>query len=221
MPIARCSLRCGSSNAFRPQHALRSLFFEQQQPLNLSNARRISTTHQKLPEEKQPVVETLPAGDKTPTHLSPLPSSEYVNTSSLKDSLQTLRRKNRETLLGSEHTSTDNSSPSGGQSKNDEVDDLFTERLLAINKATLPKSTKEPPPKSTKEPLPKSTDESQLKTTNKSKAQKITICKMEHKAAGQLEYTGMYVRPSMGEADPGQEYPWTKGIPDDVQGLAR
>ncbi|TLD18333.1 hypothetical protein E2P81_ATG12128 [Venturia nashicola] len=221
MPIARYSLRCGSSNAFRPQQALRSLFSEQQQPLNLSNARRISTTHRKLQEENRPVVETPRANAESPTEFAPTPPSEYVNTASLQSSLETLRRKNRERLLGQEQASSDEPSsdepssdepssdepssdepsPNGEKLEDDELDDLFTERRLAINQATLPKVTNQPP-----------------KT---SKAQKIVNSKKEHKAAHLLEYKGLYVRPSTGEAYGKQEYPWTKDIPEDVQGKAR
>lgn len=204
MPIARCKLRCGSSNAFLPRQALRSLFFEQQQPLNISNARRISTTHGKL-QDGRPVVETPPATAQASTEPSPIPATEYVNTSSLRDSLQTLRRKNRERLLGQEHASPDEPPPSEVQVKSDEVEDLFTVRRVAVNRSSMPKIK----------------GEHQPWTSKGSKAQKITKRKTEHTAADLLEYTGMYVRPSMGEADPAQEYPWTKNIPADVQGTAR
>ncbi|KAE9985468.1 hypothetical protein EG328_007460 [Venturia inaequalis] len=206
MQIARCSLRCGSSNAFRPQQALRCLFFEQKLPLNFDNARRISTTHPKLQEEERPVVETPPADARIPSESSPIPPSEYIDTASLQGSLQTLRRKNRERLLGQEHASTDDPSPSGGQSKDAKVDDLLPERRWAINKATLPKTTDEPQPQA---------------RTNSYKAQKITKRKSKYNAVDPLEYTGMYVRPSIGEANPEQEYPWTKDIPDDLRGMAR
>lgn len=204
MPIARCSLRCGSSNAFRPQQALRSLFCEQQLPLNLSNARGISLSHRNL-QDGRPVVEIPPADAKTPTKLSPIPPPEYVNTASLQGSLQTLRRKNRERLLDQEHASSDEPPPSGEQSNDDKVNEILDERKNSINKATLPTSTEEPEPS----------------RPTISKAQKITNSKRKHTSADILEYKGMYVRPSMGAADPEQEYPWTNDIPDELRGTAR
>ncbi|QDS71778.1 hypothetical protein FKW77_009297 [Venturia effusa] len=202
MPIARCSLRCGSSNAFRPQQALCSLFLEHQQPLVLSNARRINLTHRKLQNE-QPAEQIPPADAGTPiTKNSPIPPSEYVNTSSLQDSLQTLRRKNRENILSQEHASSNEPHSNEKQPEENKDDALLRQRLSIVYQASMPKFTMRPQPAS-------------------SKAEIITKQKKDHTPADTLEYTGMYVRPSMGEAVPGQEYPWTKDIPDDLQGSAR
>jgi hypothetical protein len=228
MPIARCSLRCGSPNAFRPQAALWNLFLEQQQPLSLPNARRLSLTHRSL-QDAQSTVGKPPNSGIQPSKSPSIPRSEYINTASLRGTLQALREKNRDNFLSQDNPPSDKASSGGSGTTRNELDILFEERRFDINKFSFPQHKDFEGPSSdqshtavsnTTEPTHNGPSE-HAPGPKRTKADKVKIQKMSHTAVELLEYEGMYVRPSMGEAKLDQEYPWTENIPSDVHGKQR
>jgi hypothetical protein len=234
MPIARCSLRCGSSNAFRPQAALWNLFLEQQQPLNLPNARRLSLRHRSL-QDAQSAVEISPNSEKRSGNPASIPPSEYINTASLRGSLQALRAKNRDKFLGQDIPSSDNTYSNGNAhaipitrvpygpklssqkrpkdtfSERNEVDILFEGRQFDLNKFSFPQQKN----------FERPSFEESHNGPSKGKAEIIAKNKTTHNEAELMEYEGLYVRPSMGEAKSNHDFPWTKDIPSEIYGRKR
>lgn len=154
------------------------------------------------------MIKTSPDSESRPRNSPSIPPSEYINTESLRNSLQALRAKNRNKLRGQESTSTKDV---------DEVDILFEDRQSDLIRFSFPllKNFERPPNESHNAPWPSTAQGIQ------SKGQDIVGAKTGSTAADLLEYTGMYVQPSMGKIERGQEYPWTKGIPSEVHGRER
>jgi hypothetical protein len=205
------------------------LFFEQQQPLNRPRARGLSLSHRRL-QDAQSEVEARTTGEASPKKPSSIPPSEYINTASLRDTLQALREKNRDKFLGLE------TPPSNEvEKKSSEVDILFEDRQFDINKFSFPQHRNFENPSSDDSERPASDEKSDTRPfsiskvhdtkpnrpPHQTKEKKIAKQKLSHTAAEVLEYQGMYVRPLRGDDKIDQEYPWTKNIPSDVQGMAR